>query len=267
MSNDLKSLLKQFREEKRISQNELADMLNCSRAIVSSWEDGSAIPPRTSIITIGRELKLNPDDIDKLLELAGYEKLSGAEVVGLVTTNVLSLGITKGDREYVFNDLTRFFNSTGTYMGGTINSLGEKVQSIEHTLGQIGASTLAFNSTQNAQFAQEIEKRITPIVEEVKSIREEIVPQLETTKNQLSKSDEFLRRSAEFFISAVEGEGAIKIVGNQIESIDKRLDKVESQLNISKERTIAIVSVVIAVISVCITLASLAVLLYTTFGR
>lgn len=265
MSENLSSMLKKFREEKSISQIELANRLDCSRAIISSWEDGSSIPPRDSVIRMGKEFKINADDIDKLLELSGHEKLSGDEVINLISSNILSLGIAVNSK-FVPRDLSNFFNSTGTYMGGTVNSLDEKIHAIENTLGQISASVLESKTSQNFNLVEEIENRIGPITQEVKSIKDEIVPQLETTQEQLKKSDEFLRRNAEFFISAVEGEGTIKLVGNQVNSIEKRLDKVESQVNVTRDRTIAVISIIIALVSVCIAFTSLGILIYTTLG-
>jgi transcriptional regulator with XRE-family HTH domain len=263
MNANFNSLLREFRENKRISQSDLADMLNCSRAIISSWEDGSALPSRENIIRIGTFLKSTSDEINKLLEAADHPKLSNNEEVEIVNSNMSSLGISFVNKE----QLSHFFNVTGTAIGGTSDSLDAKVDSIEKMIGEITGSVMGLKYSQSDNMAAEIEKRLEPVSQQVKSIREEIVPQLEATKGQLIKSDEFIRTHADFFISAVEGEGVIKVITNQIESIEKRLDRTESQINVSKDRVVAIVSVIIAIISACIALFSLAMLIYTSFGK
>jgi transcriptional regulator with XRE-family HTH domain len=256
MNNDFGKILKELRTDRRTSQIDLADSLKTSRAVITSWEDGTGKPSRDSIKDIGKALKLSTDDIDKLLASADYEKLNGNELVKLVRFNLSSAGLLVANPGTVNMGLENFFNSTGTVIGGTIGSLDEKIRSIENTLGTI------LKTSSNSDIADKIEKEVKPLILEVKSIKEEIVPQLEETKKQLSKSDEFIRKNADFFVSAVEGEGAIKVIKSEVTSIEKRLDKVESQLNISRDRVIAIVSVVIALTSGCIACASLAIPLY-----
>jgi transcriptional regulator with XRE-family HTH domain len=259
MGDDFKFLLREFRENKRISQSDLADSLDCSRAIISSWEDGSDLPSRENIIRVGKAMKSNPEEVDRLLVSASYAKLSSGEVVGIVNTNLLFAGV--GSKE----DFSNFLSSTGTVIGNAIGSIDEKTYSIEKKLEEI-IGIRSKDPLEEVKITEEIDKRLEPVVTAVKSIREEIVPQLESTKEHLAKSNEFMRRNADFFVSAIEGEGLIKVVNAQIESIDKRLDKVESQINVSKDRVIAIISVIITVISACVALASLAILAYKSFG-
>ncbi len=214
--------------------------------------DGSGLPSRDTVIDISKTLRLGPEATDQLLELANYEKLSGDEVVQLVTSNLSFAGLTMGNPNITHNELSNLFSSTGPSIGGSIISLDEKVHTIENTLGAISTSVLELKSGKNPDIAEVIESKIKPIAIEVKAIREEIVPQLEETKSQISRSDEFLRKHADFFISAVEGEGAVKIIKSELESVDKRLGKVEGQLNVSRDRAIAIASIIIALISACI---------------
>lgn len=257
MNNKFGIALKEFRTNKRISQIDLADALLTSRAVITSWEDGSGLPARKSIKDLAKILKLNADETDNLLTVANYEKLSGTEVVDLVGFNLSSAGLLLTGRDINHGELSNFFNSTGTVMGGTIGSLDDKVNAIENTLGIINSSIAQLKSGNNFDIAERIENEIKPLSLEVKAIKDEIVPKLEETKNQLSKSDDFIRRNANFFMSAVEGEGAIKVIRSELTSLEKRLEKIENQLNISKDRTVAIVAAIFALISVCVACISL----------
>jgi transcriptional regulator with XRE-family HTH domain len=261
MNNEFGKILKELRTDRKISQIDLADSLKTSRAIITSWEDGSGKPPRESIKDIGKTLKLSTDDIDKLLSSVGYDRLTGNELVKLVRFNLSSAGLLIANSKETNTGLENFFNSTGTVIGGTIGSLDEKVRSIENQLEAI------LKPSNNSDVAEKIKNEINPLLLEVKAIKEEIVPQLEETKKQLSKSDEFIRKNADFFVSAVEGDGAIKVIKGEVASIEKRLDKVESQINVSRDRVIAIASVMIALISGCIACVSLAIPIYQFFSQ
>jgi transcriptional regulator with XRE-family HTH domain len=256
MNNEFGKILKELRTDRKISQIDLADSLKTSRAIITSWEDGSGKPPRESIKDIGKTLKLSTDDIDKLLSSVGYDRLTGNELVKLVRFNLSSAGLLIANSKETNTGLENFFNSTGTVIGGTIGSLDEKVRSIENQLEAI------LKPSNNSDVAEKIKNEINPLLLEVKAIKEEIVPQLEETKKQLSKSE-----NADFFVSAVEGDGAIKVIKGEVASIEKRLDKVESQINVSRDRVIAIASVMIALISGCIACVSLAIPIYQFFSQ
>ncbi|MBL8078384.1 MAG: hypothetical protein JNM55_10520 [Anaerolineales bacterium] len=268
MSSEFSSTLKELMKNRRVTIDELAGILKTSPAIVISWEDGSDSPSRNIIITIGKILKLNTVETDNLLSLAGFEKLSGEEVVNLVNSNLSAAGLIVQENVNISHkELSSFFNSTGTVMGTTIDSLDEKVKSIETSLETVNNSILGLKSSKNPEIMSEIENRMRPLMLEVQAIREEVVPQLETTKTQLSKTDEFLRKNADFFITAVEGEGAIKVVSKEVDSIEKRLSKMEGQINVTRDRMIAIISVVIALISACIACVSLGLFSYTSFVK
>jgi len=262
MSGEFGKLLKEFRTNKKISQSNLAESLSISRNIVSSWEDGSGVPSRVSIKDIAKILKLNPAEIDKILISAGYGKLSGNEILEMVRFNLSGAGLLIAGENIKSGELSNFFNSTGTVIGGTIGSLDEKINAIENTLGVVNSSITELRANNTVGIAERIENEIKPLTAEVNAIKNEIVPKLEETRNQLSKSDEFLRKNADFFISAVEGEGAIKIIKTELISLEKRLDKVENQLNISRDRVIAIAAAIFALLSACVACASLAIPIY-----
>jgi hypothetical protein len=57
------------------------------------------------------------------------------------------------------------------------------------------------------------------------------------------------------------------VIKGEVASIEKRLDKVESQINVSRDRVIAIASVMIALISGCIACVSLAIPIYQFFSQ
>ena len=53
--------LKQIRKEKRISQEELAEMLDVSRQAVSKWEQGQGYPEVEKLLLISNKLDISLD--------------------------------------------------------------------------------------------------------------------------------------------------------------------------------------------------------------
>ena len=73
--------LKKARRDKNISQEELAEKLNVSRASVSKWERGEAYPEVETLIRIARNLHLSLDDLmnEELSRITDFEALSSLD--------------------------------------------------------------------------------------------------------------------------------------------------------------------------------------------
>jgi len=56
------SLVK-IRMERRLTQKDLADLLNISRSTVAMWETGRSSPKRKDIKTIAKTLNISVDEI------------------------------------------------------------------------------------------------------------------------------------------------------------------------------------------------------------
>ena len=55
--------LREIREDKEISQKELAERLSVSKSIISKWENGKVYPQVRWIYVIADELEVNPRDL------------------------------------------------------------------------------------------------------------------------------------------------------------------------------------------------------------
>lgn len=55
--------LREIREDKEISQKELAERLSVSKSIISKWENGKVYPQVRWVYEIADELKVNPRDL------------------------------------------------------------------------------------------------------------------------------------------------------------------------------------------------------------
>lgn len=73
--------LKRARKDKHISQEELAEILNVSRASVSKWERGEGYPEVETLIGISRALHLSLDLLmsEELSRISDFEELSSLD--------------------------------------------------------------------------------------------------------------------------------------------------------------------------------------------
>ena len=55
--------LREIREDKEISQKELAEKLSVSKSIISKWENGKVYPQVRWVYEIADKLKVNPKDL------------------------------------------------------------------------------------------------------------------------------------------------------------------------------------------------------------
>ena len=73
--------LRKARKDKDISQEELAEKLNVSRASVSKWERGEVYPEVETLIGIARCLQLSLDDLmnEELSRISDFEAISSLD--------------------------------------------------------------------------------------------------------------------------------------------------------------------------------------------
>ena len=66
------------RKDKRLTQEELAEMLNVSRQTVSKWERGEVYPEVETLLEIARRLQLSLDQLmnEELAYLSDFESIS-----------------------------------------------------------------------------------------------------------------------------------------------------------------------------------------------
>lgn len=55
--------LKQLREDKKITQYELADLIHVSRAAISKWERGNGIPSKCNLITLCQYFEVTEEEL------------------------------------------------------------------------------------------------------------------------------------------------------------------------------------------------------------
>ena len=63
MKYEIGSRIRKFREERGMSQKQLADMLNVSNSRVSNWEQGINRPDADILADICRALKVSPSEL------------------------------------------------------------------------------------------------------------------------------------------------------------------------------------------------------------
>lgn len=140
-----KEKLKQFRAEKNLTQNELADKLFVSRTLISKWENGVVYPSAQNmsklaeLMTVDVNTLLSEQEI-KMLVLDNNSKNDltiWQKIIYIVSLILISSGVTLLIIGFVFpNDLTRpedVYNSVNTItvicfimkvLGGLMSLLG-----------------------------------------------------------------------------------------------------------------------------------------------
>ena len=67
MTNDflinLGKNIKSFRELNKLSQHQLAKLLNVSNVAVSQWEKGISDPKSSNIVSLSKAFKISPDEL------------------------------------------------------------------------------------------------------------------------------------------------------------------------------------------------------------
>ena len=53
--------LKEIRKQRKITQEDLAELLNVSRQAISKWESGNGYPETEKLIMVSRELNISLD--------------------------------------------------------------------------------------------------------------------------------------------------------------------------------------------------------------
>lgn len=252
MSNSFGEYFRDLRKELNLTQEELAEKLSLHPVVIQKWETGESVPTSIKIRRAGQTLNLETEEINELLELANYPRLSTQEI---------RMPYFPGRDEEIrklLNQSHEFLDSPRTSIGGTIENLGGRIQTIENSLGAIRVALQGadINVLKNIPFT--IEKNIEPLRQEIIEIRDNILPQLEETQDQFMDYEKFVRENAEFLKSAVEAQGLLKSLQGQLDSFEKRLANIETQINLRRTRTIAIISTTIAIVS-------LGILIYQNF--
>jgi chromosome segregation ATPase len=143
-------------------------------------------------------------------------------------------------------------SDTDDTLTGTIHSLATRLESIETSIGLVTGSAQALSSQFGGQISDQIETSIAPVRAELMSIKQEVLPELDSTKRTLKSLEEFLRNNAAFLATAVEAQGLLPALQGEIGSLNRRLDAVESTVNKAWDRRLTVLSLVVAVISIAV---------------
>ena len=137
------------------------------------------------------------------------------------------------------DNFTNQINSTGTVLGGSIEALSQRIDSFEHFLVQ-------------PDLENQINERISPVKKELELIKNEILPQLQQSQQALISLEEFMRNNVTFLKDLTIAEGKLDSFKDEISSLSRRLEKVESDKAISWNKAATIISVVVAILSMSI---------------
>ena len=112
--------LKRLREDKGLSQKELADKLNYTRQNLSKWENGIAFPTDeetidklASILEISKKELLNPEDQNDTKEISKKSK-TNIIILVIITIIVIALSITL---YFIFKQKIYMINIDGLFSG------------------------------------------------------------------------------------------------------------------------------------------------------
>ena len=98
----------------------------------------------------------------------------------------------------------------------------------------------------------QINERISPVKKELELIKNEILPQLQQSQQALISLEEFMRNNVTFLKDLTSAEGKLDSFKDEISSLSRRLEKVESDKAISWNKAATIISVVVAILSMSI---------------
>lgn len=76
--------LKQIRKEKKLSQEDLAELLNVSRQAVSKWEQGMGYPEVEKLLLLSEKLNVSLDSLMSA-EIARGNDINNTNVTGCIT--------------------------------------------------------------------------------------------------------------------------------------------------------------------------------------
>ena len=107
-----KEKLKKLREEKGLSQNELADKIFVSRSAIAKWENGFGMPGKESMDRLCEFFNISRDELlkeeDALIVIKNVSKLKKGFVVGCSILLIILLAIT------IFVSYVHFRNEANT---------------------------------------------------------------------------------------------------------------------------------------------------------
>ncbi len=85
--------LQHLRKENKLSQEQLADMLDVTRQSVSKWESGTTYPEMDKLITMCKIFKCSLDDLtnDEITEINVEKKETNGNLIGNLVSSVLNI--------------------------------------------------------------------------------------------------------------------------------------------------------------------------------
>lgn len=106
-----KDRLKIIRKQKKLTQSELADLINTTKGTVSNYENGVSSPSLEDFVVICKALNVSPD------ELLGYKNINTEHFTPVINPNIAS-----------------FINSNKNLLVTLSNLNDEKLKALERLL-------------------------------------------------------------------------------------------------------------------------------------
>lgn len=163
--------------------------------------------------------------------------------------------------DFVKSSTTALEETTDTdqALEATIMELYEKIDGVRTSIDAIKVPpTTTTLPPEGVMGLIQVEDKLKPIREELDSIKNILLPELEASRASLKTIEGHLQRNAVFIATAVEYGERLDLVKTQYGALEKRVTNVEATLDKSWDRRLTIIASVTAVISLLI-------LTYVTF--
>jgi len=157
--------------------------------------------------------------------------------------------ISDGEGEKIFEaNIIHPITTSGENIVGTIRKLSNNIDRIQTYTNDVNVV--------------QTDESIPLLMKEVESIKNDVLPQLEETKNSLDDIKKFLKENSSFLITSISAEGKIPYIEGELSSISRRIEQIEGKKNINWNKAATIASIVVALLSVSFACLSLIVAAY-----
>lgn len=137
----------------------------------------------------------------------------------------------------------------------TVGTLDGKVRTMENSLGSISVQILDLkNKGANEERSIALGKQITELKMDQEEIRLSIIPKLEKATSELGQYQKFVLENADFIRNAITADGIVNNLLRHVESIDIRLNAIETKRRTERNNALALISIFIAIISLILAL-------------
>lgn len=129
-------------------------------------------------------------------------------------------------------------SSTDTIISETVDALSKNIQNIEK----------AFSTSEDGIISL-LDERLEPLKSEITVIRDETLPLLQQSKESLKTVGDFIKDNTNLLTDLIGSQGKLRSIDGELSSIYKRMEKLESERNISWNKTTTLISILIAFVT------------------